>query len=861
MVSKIKEKSIANNAVTAAKFSSDVSFLTLKVTSIGYVGDDTAANTGGGDVITINGSGFTPNTTVYVDRTQSSVVTYVSPTQLTFTSPAKAAGSYILYLYNTDGTGSATYIPGINYSGVPTWSTASGSISTTYELTSFTGNVTTLSASSNSTVYYLVNSGSLPPGATLNANTGVISGNTGAIGSQTAYNFVIEAKDQENQGTLRNFSITVNPDVVTWSSPADGTTVTAYEYGSISQALNATSATGRAVAYTANTLPTGVSISGNTISGTPSVVGTNNSLITATSNTTNKTATRNINFQINPDVVTWSSPANETLYNITVGGSVTQALNASSAAGRSITYSANTLPGGLSISGSNITGTPNTVANTTSLITATSATTNRTATRTLLWYAKSVAGAPTIGTATATGTTTATVTFTAPASNGNSPITSYTAVSSPGGVTGTLTQSGSGTISISGLTAGTTYTFTVYATNAAGNSSSSASSNSISLTSVPGAPTIGSATATGQTTATVSFSAPGFNGGATITSYTAVSSPGGITGTLNQAGSGTISISGLSASTSYTFTVYATNSVGNSSSSSSSNQITTAASTPTSVEYLVVAGGGGGGGKRGGGGGAGGYRTSTLSVAASTAYTITVGGGGAGAPTGQNGYNGSSGSDSTFASITSTGGGYGGGYTINGSGGYGNGGYGASGGSGGGGNSTDNVYGSGGSGIGGQGNNGGGASNSNTPWGGGGGGGAGGVGGNVASNGNNGATGGSSASSSITGTSTAYAGGGGGGSYQVAYSGGSGGGAGAGAGGGNGGGSSASPGNLGSGGGGAGDNQDYTGGSGSSGVVVIAYPNTFNALSSISGGLGYDQPTRSGYRVYRFYSGTGPIQW
>ena len=50
-------------------------------------------------------------------------------------------------------------------------------------------------------------------------------------------------------------------------------------------------------------------------------------------------------------------------------------------------------------------------------------------------------------------------------------------------------------------------------------------------------------------------------------------------------------------------------------------------------------------------------------------------------------------------------------------------------------------------------------------------------------------------------------------------------------------------------------------GSGGGGVVVIAYPNTFNALSSISGGLGYDQPTRSGYRVYRFYSGTGPIQW
>ena len=98
-----------------------------------------------------------------------------------------------------------------------------------------------------------------------------------------------------------------------------------------------------------------------------------------------------------------------------------------------------------------------------------------------------------------------------------------------------------------------------------------------SNTSVPGAPTGVSASATGTTTATVSFTAPGSNGGLTITSYTAVSSPGSITGTLSQAGSGTITISGLSPSTSYTFTVYATNSKGNSASSSASNSITTAA--------------------------------------------------------------------------------------------------------------------------------------------------------------------------------------------------------------------------------------------------------------------------------------------
>ena len=73
--------------------------------------------------------------------------------------------------------------------------------------------------------------------------------------------------------------------------------------------------------------------------------------------------------------------------------------------------------------------------------------------------------------------------------------------------------------------------------------------------SAPGAPTIGAATATGATTATVAFTAPASNGNSTITSYTATSSPGGITGTLSQAGSGTITVSGLTATTAYTLSL------------------------------------------------------------------------------------------------------------------------------------------------------------------------------------------------------------------------------------------------------------------------------------------------------------------
>ncbi len=90
---------------------------------------------------------------------------------------------------------------------------------------------------------------------------------------------------------------------------------------------------------------------------------------------------------------------------------------------------------------------------------------------------------PTIGTATATGSTTATVAFTAPASDGGEPITSYTATSNPGGITATIAQDGSGTISLTGLSPATSYTFTVTATNAVGTSLASAPSNSITTSS------------------------------------------------------------------------------------------------------------------------------------------------------------------------------------------------------------------------------------------------------------------------------------------------------------------------------------------------------------------------------------------
>jgi LPXTG-motif cell wall-anchored protein len=130
--------------------------------------------------------------------------------------------------------------------------------------------------------------------------------------------------------------------------------------------------------------------------------------------------------------------------------------------------------------------------------------------------------------------------------------TNYTVTSSPGGLTcSTATL----TCAVTGLTNGTSYTFTVTANYGAGTVTSTASSAVIPA-GPPGPPTGVSATA-GNGQATVSWTAPADNGGAALTGYTATASPGGLH--CSTSGALTCTVSGLTNFTAYTFTVTATN--------------------------------------------------------------------------------------------------------------------------------------------------------------------------------------------------------------------------------------------------------------------------------------------------------------
>ena len=188
------------------------------ISSVTYAGSTTAADSAGGETITLTGSGFNSGITVYVDTT-SCTTTYVSSTSCTFTTPAKTVGTYHLYVYNTDG-GMGMKPGGYISSNLPVWVTASGA------LTGGTTNVAytyTLSATGDGTITYSVTSGTLPTGLSLNSSTGVISGTPTLVATS---NFTVTASDSQNQTASRSFSI----NVVTAISATGGTIVSSGGY-------------------------------------------------------------------------------------------------------------------------------------------------------------------------------------------------------------------------------------------------------------------------------------------------------------------------------------------------------------------------------------------------------------------------------------------------------------------------------------------------------------------------------------------------------------------------------------------------------------------------------------------------------
>jgi hypothetical protein len=267
---------------------------TPTITGIAYPGDDTATDPAGGQTITLTGNNFANGAKVIINGAAAGVVTVVSTTQLTFTAPANPAGSYILYVVNTNG-GTAIAAPGIQYSALPVFTAAAGTLGTLYETQAVS---TITAATSDSAITYYLQSGNLPPGITLDSASGIISGSSSATAASTTYTFTIRATDGQQQDGIREFSLTINPDVIVWTNPVSGGTLSAYQGVATVIPVTTATGTGTNVVYSATNTPPGMVLAGDVFTGTPTTIGNTSATITGTTVATARSSQINFTWSI-----------------------------------------------------------------------------------------------------------------------------------------------------------------------------------------------------------------------------------------------------------------------------------------------------------------------------------------------------------------------------------------------------------------------------------------------------------------------------------------------------------------------------------------------------------------------------------
>ena len=173
----------------------------------------TSFNGESGETFTINGSAFETTASVKFITSggaefSAGSVTRVSSSQLTATTPQDfAVSDEPLSIKVVNGSGlSSVFEDVIDCGGTPSWTTAAGSLGVFGAGSSISLTVSATD-SEGQTVSYLLASGSLPAGTSLDSSTGVISGtNTDTI--DTTYNFTLSASDGINTSS-RSFSVVI----------------------------------------------------------------------------------------------------------------------------------------------------------------------------------------------------------------------------------------------------------------------------------------------------------------------------------------------------------------------------------------------------------------------------------------------------------------------------------------------------------------------------------------------------------------------------------------------------------------------------------------------------------------------------
>ncbi len=424
----------------------------------------------------------------------------------------------------------------------------------------------TLTASGGTAPYTFSQvSGTAPPTGMSIGSGGTISGTATALGTTS---FSVKAQDSAGVSTQVNYTVQVVVPTITLSPTSLPSAMQNAAY--TAQTITASGGSGPyTFAISSGALPSGMTLSSSgTLSGTPSVSGSFPFTVQAT------------------DTHAFTGSANYTLTvnALTAPGAPTGVSATAGDAQATVAFSAPASNGGTAITGYTVISSPaggvDSNAGSTTLSHAITGLTNGTA------YTFTVTATNAIGTgpaSTASNSVTPkasqTITFNNPGTQnfGTSPTLTATASS------GLAVTFGSNTTGVCTVTSGGALTFvtagtcTIKADQAGNGVYAAASTVAQSFTVaavVPGAPTIGTATA-GDTQVSVSFTPPSSTGGTSITSYTATSSPGGLTGTC---ASSPCVLTGLTNGTAYTFTVTATNSTGTGAASAASNSATPVAS-------------------------------------------------------------------------------------------------------------------------------------------------------------------------------------------------------------------------------------------------------------------------------------------
>lgn len=230
-----------------------------------------------------------------------------------------------------------------------TGTTPAGTVGTAYSGGS-------VSASGGTTPYaYSVVSGALPPGLSIAANGAI----TGTPTTQGTYTFAVQALDAILRTAQASFTITINaalPPVTLNVNPTTlpgGTTTVAY-----SQSFSVSNGTAPyTYALTSGSFPTGLSLAGGTLSGTPTAAGSYTFTVQATDSASN-TGSRSYTVAIAGSNTLTLSPA--TLPNGTRSTVYSQAITSTGTAPFTYSIPAGSLPTGLSIASSTgaIDGTP-----------------------------------------------------------------------------------------------------------------------------------------------------------------------------------------------------------------------------------------------------------------------------------------------------------------------------------------------------------------------------------------------------------------------------------------------------------------------------------------------------------------------